>query len=121
MSKIRTLVSGLALVLAISSLSACSSWVFRIDIPQGNFLDVKDVEKLRIGMTKEQVVFVLGNPVLRDSFDNDTFYYVYEMKRGNKSFGEDFRKELIIQFEEDKIANVTGDFELSEDFHTPLQ
>lgn len=121
MSKIRTVVSTLAFVLAISSLSACSSWVFRIDIPQGNFLDIKDVEKLRIGMTKEQVVFVLGNPILRDSFNKNTYYYVYEMKRGMSGYGEDFRKELIIQFEEDKIAKVTGDFELSEDFNTPLQ
>lgn len=102
------------------SLSACSSWVFRIDIPQGNFLDDRDVEKLRIGMTKEQVIFVLGRPVVKDSFDHDVFYYVYEMKRGMKSRGEDFKKELIVHFEDDKIAKVSGDFELSEDFNTPL-
>lgn len=120
MSKIRTLFTGLAIVLATSSLSACSSWVFRIDVPQGNYLDIKDVEKLRIGMTKEQVSFVLGNPVLRDSFDNDTYYYVYEMKRGSVSRGEDFKKELIVKFEENKVIEVTGDFELSEDFNTPL-
>jgi len=120
MSKIRTLFSGLAIVVAASSLSACSSWVFRIDVPQGNFLDVKDVEKLRIGMTKEQVAFVLGNPVVRDTFDSDTFYYVYEIKRGSVSRGEDFKKELIVKFEENKVIEVTGDFELSEDFNTPL-
>lgn len=121
MSIIRTAFSVLAILLAVSTLSACSSWVFRIDIPQGNFLDVKDVEKLRIGMTKEQVVFVLGNPVLKDSFNKNTFYYVYEMKRGMRGRGEDFRKELVIEFQEDQIAKVTGDFELSEDFNTPLQ
>jgi len=120
MSKIKTIITGCAIALTLSTLSACSSWVFRIDVPQGNFLDEQDVEKLRIGMTKEQVIFVLGNPVLRDSFNKDTFYYVYEMKRGMKSRGEDFRKDLIISFNDDKVSEVTGDFELSEDFNIPL-
>lgn len=120
MSKIKTIITGVVAAVTLSTMTACSSWVFRIDIPQGNFLDEQDVEKLRIGMTKEQVIFVLGNPVLRDSFNQDTFYYVYEMKRGMKSRGEDFRKDLIISFAEGKVTDVTGDFELSEDFQTPL-
>lgn len=65
--------------------SACSNWIYRIDVPQGNFLDQRDVSKLRIGMTKEQVIYVLGNPVVQDSFDDDTWYYVYDMKRGMKN------------------------------------
>ncbi|MFT5314091.1 MAG: outer membrane protein assembly factor BamE [Paraglaciecola sp.] len=101
-------------------LSACADWIFRIDVPQGNFLDVKDVERLRIGMNKEQVVYVLGKPVVEDAFDHDTWYYLYQMKRGMKKRGEDFRKELKIVFVDNKITEVTGDFELSEDFNTPL-
>lgn len=101
-------------------LSACADWIFRIDIPQGNFLDDKEVKKLRIDMTKEQVVFILGKPVLEDAFDRDTWYYLYQMKRGMKQRGEDFRKELTIKFVDDKIAAVTGDFELSEEFEIPL-
>lgn len=107
-------------IIACVSLSACTDWIYRIDVPQGNFLDVKDVEQLRIGMTKEQVTYVLGKPVVSDSFDHSTWYYVYEMKRGMRKRGEDFKKQLIIQFDEDKIIEVTGDFELSEDFNTPL-
>jgi outer membrane protein assembly factor BamE len=101
-------------------LSACSDWIFRIDIPQGNFVDKKDVEKLRIEMTKEQVEFVLGKPVVEDSFDHDTWYYLYQMKRGMKKRGEDFRKELVIKFVDDKVSEVIGDFELAEEFNTPL-
>lgn len=107
-------------VITTLSTTACSNWIFRIDVPQGNYLDDRDVEKLRIAMTKEQVVFVLGNPVVEDSFDNDTWYYVYEMKRGMKKRGEDFKKDLIIKFEDGKVAEVTGDFELPETFYTPL-
>ena len=75
--------SHLIVVLSLTFLStACSNWIYRIDIPQGNFLDEQDVKKLRIGMTKEQVEFVLGRPILKDAFDKDTWYYYYEMKRG---------------------------------------
>jgi outer membrane protein assembly factor BamE len=42
------------------------------------------------------------------------------MKRGMKQRGEDFRKELTINFVDGKITEVTGDFELAEDFNTPL-
>jgi outer membrane protein assembly factor BamE len=110
----------LVILTATIMLSACADWIFRIDIPQGNFLDDKDVKKLRIEMTKEQVVYVLGKPVLEDSFDHDTWYYLYQMKRGMKQRGDDFRKELTIKFVDDKISEVLGDFELDEEFNTPL-
>lgn len=109
----------LPLILTIT-LSGCANWIFRIDIPQGNYLIQQDVDKLRIGMTKEQVEFVLGKPVIRDSFTDNVYYYIYDMKRGMKSRGEDFRKELLIHFEDEKLAKMTGDFEQPEDFDTPL-
>lgn len=105
--------------LTLSS-SACTNWIYRIDVPQGNFLDQRDVTKLRVGMTKEQVIYVLGNPVVQDSFDNDTWYYVYDMKRGMRKRGEDFQKQMVITFNNDKVETVEGDFELSEEFNTPL-
>lgn len=110
------------LVIAFTSLflTACADWIYRIDVPQGNFLEQKDVDKLRINMTKEQVIFVLGRPVVQDAFDKETWYYVYEMKRGMRKRGEDFRKELIIHFKDDRVASVEGDFKLSEDFNVPL-
>lgn len=101
-------------------LSACADWIFRIDVPQGNFLDGKDVKKLRINMSKEQVIYVLGKPVVEDAFDHDTWYYLYQMKRGMKKRGDDFRKELKIIFVDNRVSEVIGDFELSEEFNTPL-
>jgi outer membrane protein assembly factor BamE len=107
----------LLVILGITLTStACSNWIYRIDVPQGNFLDQRDVEKL----TKEQVIYVLGNPVVQDSFDDDTWYYVYDMKRGMKKRGEDFQKQMVINFVDNKVTTVEGDFELSEDFNTPL-
>ena len=106
-------------VVVITSIQACSGFIFRIDIPQGNYLEQKDVDKLRIGMTKEQVIYVLGRPVVRDSFDHDTWYYIYSMKRGMSD--KHIKKEMTIEFVDDKIAKVNGDMNLSEDFNTPLE
>jgi outer membrane protein assembly factor BamE len=110
----------LIIVAMVLTTSACKNWIYRIDIPQGNYLDERDVKKLRINMTKEQVIFVLGNPVIEDSFSKDTWYYIYEMKRGMSKRGEDFKKDLILSFEDGKLTKVTGDFELSEEFNVPL-
>lgn len=101
------------------SLSACSSWVYRIDIPQGNYLEQKSIDKIQIGMTKEQVKFILGSPVLIDTFDNDTWNYVYRFKSGS-SKKLDMQKSFTIKFEDDKLISADGDFELSENFNTPF-
>lgn len=106
--------------LACVFISACSDWIYRIDVPQGNFLEQKDVDKLRIEMTKEQVQFVLGNPVVQDSFNSETWYYVYDMKRGMSKRGKDVRKELIIHFESGKVKSISGDFNEPENFNIPL-
>ena len=104
----------LLVILGITLTStACTNWIYRIDVPQGNFLDERDVKKLRVGMTKEQVKYVLGNPVVKDSFDDD-------MKRGMRKRGEDFQKQMTINFVDNKVDTVEGDFELSEEFNVPL-
>lgn len=100
--------------------TACSDWIYRIDVPQGNYLDQKDVDRLRIEMSKEQVQFVLGNPVVEDSFNNNTWYYVYDMKRGMSKRGDDIRLELILKFEAGKLSSMTGDFDEPEEFNIPL-
>ena len=108
----------LAITIALS-LSACSSWVYRIDIPQGNFLEQKDIDKLQIGMSKEQVKFVLGSPVVTDAFNNDTWHYVYLFKSG-RSEELNAQKKFIMQFENDLLISAEGDFELSENFYVPM-
>ncbi len=101
------------------SLSACSSWVYRIDIPQGNYLEQKSIDKIQVGMTKEQVKFVLGSPVVIDSFDQDTWNYIYRFKSG-RSAELNMQKNFTIKFEDNKLVSASGDFELSENFNVPF-
>lgn len=109
----------LAIVLFLS-LSACSSWVFKLDMPQGNFLEQKDIDKLQINMTKEQVKFILGSPVVIDSFDNNIWNYVYQFKSG-RGEKHNAQKRFKIIFENDRVVSASGDFELPESFNTPME
>lgn len=108
-----------AIITIALSLSACSSWVYRVDIPQGNYLEQKNIDKIQIGMTKEQVKFVLGSPVLIDSFDKDTWNYMYRFKSGRGS-ELNVQKNFTIKFADDKLVSAEGDFELSENFNVPF-
>ncbi|RTR34467.1 outer membrane protein assembly factor BamE [Shewanella atlantica] len=113
-----TLLGAAALSLSLSACSVFDWLIYKPDIPQGNYMETQQVEKLRIEMTKEQVEYILGRPVLRDSFADDTWYYVYHYKSGRDA--SITHKELIIHFEGDMLTKVDGDYELAEDFNTPL-
>jgi len=111
---LRTIILTLAL-----TLSACSSWIYRIDIPQGNYLEQKNIDKIQVGMTKEQVKFILGSPVLMDTFDNDTWNYIYRFKSGT-SKELDSQKSFTVTFKDNLLTSAKGDFELSDNFNIPF-
>ena len=70
-------------------------------------------------MTKEQVKFILGSPVVMDAFNDDTWHYVYKLKSG-RSKKLNMSKTFSISFDGDKVIDAKGDFELSENFNTPF-
>ena len=96
-------------VLLILLLSSC---VYTLDIQQGNILDQKDIDKLRPELTKNQVVFVLGNPVVDDSFSDDIWIYLYTYQSRNNQ--QDKTKKLTLVFKEDKLQSAEGDYEIPE-------
>jgi len=109
---------SLALVALLgSSVSACSNFLYKIDVPQGNFLEQKDINKLRIKMTKEQVQYVLGNPVAENAFDDNVWHYYYSLTGGR---GNDFKKQLVLTFDQGHLSNMTGDFDKPAEFNTSL-
>lgn len=110
-----------AIFAAVAMLSACSvldKMVYRIDIPQGNYLEQRDVDQLRKGMNKEQVKYVLGQPVADNAFDNDRWMYVYQ---NNPNNGDIYRKELVLNFEQGRLVSMSGDFDKPAQFDTPLE
>src|SRR6187549_524729 len=107
-----------ALLLALAAaLPGCKSLVsevpkipgvtpYRMVIQQGNFISQEMVSQLKPGMTKEQVRFVLGTPLVTDIFHADRWDYVFfrEMPDGKKE-----QRNLSVVFEKDKLARVLGD------------
>lgn len=65
------------------SLTACDP--HRIDIQQGNKIKPETMAKLKIGMSRKQVIFLLGTPLLKDAFHQDRWDYIFYLKPGNKA------------------------------------
>lgn len=114
-----TLLGAAALSLSLSACSVFDWLIYKPNVAQGNYMEKQQVEKLRMQMTKEQVQYILGRPVIHDSFADDTWYYVYHFKSGRDA--SIIHKELIIRFSDDKLIQAEGDYDLSPDFNTPLE
>jgi outer membrane protein assembly factor BamE len=91
----------LAALVVLLGLGAC---VYRINIQQGNYLDPKALEQLATGMTRNQVRFLLGTPMVGNTFDPDRWDYVYYMKRGR--IGQPDQRKVTIYFEDDKVTRI---------------
>jgi outer membrane protein assembly factor BamE len=78
--------------------------VYRMDIQQGNLLDADQVEQVEVGMTRSQVRFLLGTPMVIDSFNPDRWDYVYRLQRGHKRKID--KHHLVVWFESDKVARI---------------
>jgi outer membrane protein assembly factor BamE len=106
----RLLLAGCLVVLlgACSNTQGVTSMLspYRIDVRQGNYVTQDMVVKLKPGMTKDQVRFVLGTPLVSDIFHADRWDYVYRFQPGK---GETQQRRLIIYFVDEKLARVGGD------------
>jgi outer membrane protein assembly factor BamE len=90
-----------AALIATLALSAC---VYRMDVQQGNLLDAEDVDQVEVGMTRSQVRFLLGTPMVADTFDKDRWDYVYSLRRGHER--KVTKRHLVVWFEGDKVVRV---------------
>ena len=88
-------------LLILAFLCGC---VYRIPIQQGNFLEKKDLDQINVGMTRSQVRYLLGTPMVADPFNDSRWDYIYYLKRGR--IGEPKRRHFIVYFEGDKVAKV---------------
>lgn len=105
-----------ALLLAAALLTAGCSWfqfpgVYRLSIDQGNIITQEMVDQLEPGMTRRQVNFVLGTPLVTDSFHPNRWDYVHRVQRPD---GEVERKRLTVFFENDQLSHFTGDYQPSD-------
>jgi outer membrane protein assembly factor BamE len=95
------------LLLATFCVSAC---VFRMDVQQGNLLDVEDVTKVEVGMTRKQVQFLLGTPMISDTFHRDRWDYAYYLVHGRSD--DVVRRWLVVYFDGDRVTRFERDVEM---------
>ena len=106
--------SRLARLVSLALVLAGCSWVprpvteYKIDIQQGNVLTQDMVSQLRPGLTKDQVRFILGTPVLMDMFHANRWDYVYRLQKG--STGEVEMRQFSTYFDaSNRLIRVGGD------------
>lgn len=99
-----SIISLLLLVTACSSLKF--PFAYQVVVQQGNYVERDMISKLEVGMTRRQVKFVMGSPLIEDTFNPDRWDYYYTVKRGEDQLT---RKLFTVYFEGDKLARWGGD------------
>jgi outer membrane protein assembly factor BamE len=79
---------------------------YRIEVQQGNFISQEMVSQLKAGMSREQVRFVLGTPLLADAFHGDRWDYIYWREAPD---GRRESRKLVVFFADDKLQRLDGD------------
>ena len=79
---------------------------FKMDIQQGNVVTSKMLLQLKPGMTKSQVRFIMGTPLIVDSFHKDRWDYFYQMRQAGKIVEQ---RRVILDFEKELLSKVRGD------------
>src|SRR5438309_3734223 len=101
---LRPISGAMTLVLMLSlaaTFAATSGCVYRMNIQQGNFLEARTVDQLQVGMTRSQVRYLLGTPMVPEAFDKERWDYLYYFKKGRLRKPEE--RHLIVFFHEDKV------------------
>lgn len=81
--------------------------VYRIDVQQGNLLEETDIAAVKPGMTRSQVRFLLGTPMVEDSFHQDRWDYMFYFRQGRSRRAE--RRWIIVHFDGDRVREVERD------------
>lgn len=99
------------LVLFVLLCTACGTALptvkpYKLDVQQGNVVTSKMLLQLRPGMTKSQVRFIMGTPLIQDSFHGNRWDYVYQLREKGKIVEQ---RRVILDFENELLKTVRGD------------
>ncbi len=91
---------GTAAALLGATVSGC---VYRVTVQQGNFMEKRNTDQLKVGMTRVQVRYLMGTPMVPSTFDNDRWDYLYYLRVGREG---PIQREMTIYFKDDKVARI---------------
>lgn len=100
----RVLFFAASIAASVLSLSACNL-VFKLPTRQGNVIEQKQLDQLKVGMTREQVTYLMGTPVAASPFRSDRWDYVgyYKSPRDQVS-----TRTVTLFFEKDVLSRMEG-------------
>ncbi len=104
------IVTLLALLMIAIGSTGC---VYRANISQGNLIKQEDLDQVAVGMTRGQVRFLLGTPMVDDPFHADRWDYVYYLTIGRED--ATFKRWVTVVFENDTVSEIRRDQELAPD------
>src|ERR1700684_2547876 len=96
----RRMGAGVAFLVLACAASVC---VYRVNVQQGNYLEKRNTDQLSAGMTKVQVRYLLGTPMMPSMFDNDRWDYLYYLKVGRLA---PYQRALTVYFKDDKVDRI---------------
>ena len=104
-------IKPLFFAIAVTLLAGCQylkfPGVYKINIQQGNIITQDMVNKLEPGMTKRQVRYVMGNPLIQDTFNPDRWDYFYSLTDARDNFT---KERMTIYFKDDLLVGLNGDY-----------
>ena len=74
----------LVVIISLILFSCSSTDLYRVTITQGTVFTQEDLDKLEVGMTKDQVSFVLGQPSFENFFETNVWNYLYKISTGDE-------------------------------------
>ena len=82
--------------------------MYKVVVSQGNLVDQEMIDKLEIGMTESQVKFVMGTPLISDTFFPDRWDYFTTVTQGENVYTE---QKIVLFFEENKLVKWEGEID----------
>ena len=105
--KIKLSIIGL-LILTLSATGCSIPKMYKVVVSQGNLVDQEMIDKLEIGMTESQVKFVMGTPLISDTFFPDRWDYFTTVTQGENVYTE---QKIVLFFEENKLVKWEGEID----------
>ena len=81
--------------------------IHKYDVQEGNVITQDMIDQLKPGMTKSQVRFIMGTPLIADTFNQDRWDYYYSL---DPKDGEEVRERVAIFFDNDQLVGFRGDY-----------
>ncbi len=106
----RNIVISICMLFILSAAGGC---VYQANLSQGNVIKQEDLDQVEVGMTRIQVRYLLGTPMIDDPFHEERWDYIYYLKLGRDD--AIFKRWVSIIFDADRISEIIDGQELSPD------